>query len=144
MKLPQVAHNWISYLGGAVATFVFVVFWALLVLYLATGTSQPYAGLILFILFPAIFVAGLLLIPAGMLFEWRHQRRTGKKSISRLPMLDLNNPSHRNAAFVFAIGSLFVATFAAFASYQGFRVTESTAFCGQLCHIAVGKVLDDN
>jgi hypothetical protein len=49
-------------------------------------------------------------------------------------VLDLNNPAHRNAAFVFTLGSLFVALFSTFVSYQGFRVTESTAFCGQLCH----------
>ena len=134
MKLPQVVHNWLSYLGGVIATFAFVVFSALLVVYLATGESQPYAGLVLFILLPSVFAGGLLLVPVGMLVEWRHQRRTGKKSIPRLPLLDLNNPAHRNAAFVFAIGSLFVALFAAFAGYQGFRVTESTAFCGQLCH----------
>lgn len=134
MKLPQVVHNWISYLGGVVATLAFVVFWALLVVYLVTGESQPYAGLVLFILFPAVFAAGLLLIPVGMFFEWRHQKRTGRRSIPRLPVLDLNNSAHRNAAFVFALGSLFVALFSAFVSYQGFRVTESTPFCGQLCH----------
>ncbi len=134
MKLPQIAHNWISYLGVAVATLAFAIFWVLLILYLATGGSQPYAGLVLFIVFPAVFAAGLLLIPLGMLLEWRHQKRTGEKSIPRLPTLDLNNPAHRNAAFVFALGSLFVALFAGFVSYQGFRITESTAFCGELCH----------
>jgi hypothetical protein len=134
VKLPRVVHNWISYLGGTVATISFAVFWVLLILYMLTGESQPYAGLVLFILLPAVFAVGLLLIPVGMLVEWRHEKRTGRWSMSHLPVLDLNNSAHRNAAFVFILGSLFVALFAAFASYQGFRVTESTAFCGRLCH----------
>jgi len=134
VKLPRVVHNWLSYLGGTVATISFAVFWVLLILYMLTGQSQPYAGLILFILIPGVFAASLLLIPVGMLFEWRHEKRTGRWSIPRLLVLDLNNPAHRNATFVFALGSLFVALFGAFASYQGFQVTESTAFCGRLCH----------
>ncbi len=134
MRLPQVVHNWVSYLGVVVATLSFAVFWVLLILYLATGGSQPYAGLVLFIVFPAVFGVGLVLIPVGMFFEWRHQKRTGEKSIPRLPRIDLNNPAHRNAAFVFVLGSLFVALFAGFVSYQGFRETESVAFCGELCH----------
>jgi hypothetical protein len=132
--LPQKVHNWLSYLGAAVAAIGLVVFAVLFALYLTTGAAQPYAGLVLFILIPAVVLAGLFLVPLGMLLESRHQKRTGRPSIPRLPRVDLNNPAHRNAAFVFVTGVLLVTLFAAVVSLEGFQYTESPSFCGQLCH----------
>jgi len=49
MRLPQTVHNWISYLGGAMATVVFAVFWVFLTVHLvctleAVGPSSGIRG----------------------------------------------------------------------------------------------------
>jgi hypothetical protein len=134
MQLPKTLHNWLSYLGAVITAIALVVFVALFTLYMTTGVAQPYAGLVLFILIPAVVLAGLLIIPLGMFFEWRHQKRTGRRSIPRLPQIDLNNPAHRNAAFIFVIGVLFVTLFSTLVSLEAFAYTESPSFCGELCH----------
>ncbi|MGD8866909.1 MAG: NapC/NirT family cytochrome c [Gemmatimonadales bacterium] len=134
MNLPRTVHNWLSYLGAAITAIALIVFVALFALYITTGAAQPYAGLVLFILIPAVVLAGLLLIPLGMLVEWRHQKRTGQRSIPRLPQVDLNNPAHRNATIIFGCGVLFVTLFAALVSLEAFQYTESPSFCGELCH----------
>ena len=134
MKLPRTYHNWLSYLGTAVAGMALIVFTAVLALYMLTGRHQPYAGLVLFILIPAIFLTGLALIPVGMFLEWRHEKKTGEWTIARLPIIDFNNARHRNAAFIFSVGALFVALFSGFVSLEAFRYTESPTFCGEVCH----------
>ncbi len=134
MNLPRTVHNWLSYLGAAITAMALIVFVALFALYITTGAAQPYAGLVLFILIPAVVLVGLLLIPLGMLVEWRHQKRTGQRSIPRLPQVDLNNAAHRNAAIIFGCGVLFVTLFAALVSLEAFQYTESPSFCGELCH----------
>jgi len=42
--------------------------------------------------------------------------------------------SHRNAATVFAFGSVLVVFVSAVVSYQTFHYTESVEFCGTTCH----------
>jgi nitrate/TMAO reductase-like tetraheme cytochrome c subunit len=135
MKLPAIVHNRISYLGAAVATLAAMVFGFLLVLHTFTDAARaPYASLVIFIFVPAILLSGLCLIPVGMLVEWRHLRRTGRRSIPTFPVLDLNDSRERNLAVLFAAGSLVILFGSMFGSYQAYESTESVAFCGTLCH----------
>jgi nitrate/TMAO reductase-like tetraheme cytochrome c subunit len=135
MKLPLTVHNRLSYAGAAIALLAFMLFVFLSLLHTFTGAAQaPYAGLLIFGLMPAILVFGLLLIPLGMFFEWRYVRRTSRVSIPTFPVIDLNQPHHRNAALIFAIGSVLVLFVTAFGGYSAYEATESVAFCGTLCH----------
>lgn len=135
MRLPRLVHNPLSYAGATIAVLASLAFLFLLIFHTVTHTIRaPYAGLVIFILTPAILLSGLLLIPLGMLFEWRHWRRTGVRSIPPLPLIDLNKPSHRNAAFVFVAGSIVLLFLTGFGSYETYEYTESVPFCGALCH----------
>lgn len=135
MRLPRLVHNHLSYAGATIAALAFLAFLFLVFFHTVTQTIRaPYAGLVIFLLTPAILLAGLLLIPIGMLFEWRHWRRTGVRSIPALPLIDLNRPAHRNAALVFAVGSILLLFVTGFGSYETYRYTESVPFCGALCH----------
>jgi nitrate/TMAO reductase-like tetraheme cytochrome c subunit len=135
MRLPQSFHNWISYVGAALAALAFAVFVFLFVFHsLSAPNRVPYAGLVIFILVPAFILLGLALIPVGMVIEWIHWRRTGRRSIPRLPTIDLNNATHRNATFVFLVGSLVLIFFSAYGGYRAYQYTDSVTFCGQLCH----------
>ncbi len=135
MKLPRVFHNWMSYLGAAVAALALLVFVFLVVLHTLTGPGRtPYAGLVIFILVPAVLILGLVLIPIGMFLEWRRWKRTAIRSIPRFPVLDFNDARVRNGSFVFAAGSVLLLFASAFGSYQAYEYTDSVTFCGMLCH----------
>lgn len=137
LKLPRTVHNQISYLGAAIAVLGIFGFLLLLGLDLVLEQHNAYSGLVLFLVLPPIVIFGLLLIPFGMMLEWRHRKRTGEASLPRLPQIDLNLARHRNAAFIFVFGSIFIGAFMLAAGYEGYHYTESTQFCGQLCHVVM-------
>jgi len=135
MKLPRLVHNRLSYVGATVAVLALLVFGFLVVLHTVGGAARaPYAGLLIFVLVPAVLLFGLLLIPLGMLVERRHWRRTGAASIPRLPVIDLNDAGDRNAMAVFVSASILLLFLTVFGSYQAYESTESVRFCGALCH----------
>ena len=134
-RLPRLLHNRLSYAGTAIAVLALILFVFLFVLHSFTGAAQaPYAGLIIFIFVPAVLILGLVLVPVGMLVEWRRLRRTGVRSIPRFPIVDLNDASQRNAVAMFAVGSMLLLFLSVFGSFQAYEATESVSFCGTLCH----------
>jgi nitrate/TMAO reductase-like tetraheme cytochrome c subunit len=122
-------------LTGAVLTtsaaLTMVGFWALEVLHGAP--IHPYAGILLFLVLPAVFVAGLLLIPAGLL--WRRRRLRAQKALpGEYPRIDLNRPVLRRAAGLVATATLLNVAILGAATYRGVEYMDSTQFCGLTCH----------
>jgi hypothetical protein len=135
MRLPRILHNWISYAGAAIAALALILFIFLFAIHSIVATSQvPYAGLIIFVFVPMIFVFGMILIPIGMLFEWHRWRTKGIRSLPRFPIIDLNNPRDRNATFFFVVGSILLIILVTVSGYKAYHVTDSVTFCGTLCH----------
>jgi nitrate/TMAO reductase-like tetraheme cytochrome c subunit len=128
-------HNWVSYAGTAIAALAFIAFIFLLLFHtLGGGLHAPYAGLVIFVVVPAFLILGLLLIPIGMFFEWWRWKRNKPPSIAGYPELDLNNPRHRRAVSLFAIGALVLVFLSVYGNYRAYKYTESVTFCGTLCH----------
>jgi hypothetical protein len=72
MRLPRIVHNWLSYAGAAIAALSLILFIFLFALHSIVDTSEvPYAGLIIFVLVPMVFLFGMILIPIGMLHLFR-------------------------------------------------------------------------
>jgi hypothetical protein len=135
MKLPRIVHNWLSYAGAAIAALSLILFVFLFILHSIVDTAAvPYAGLVIFVLVPMVFIFGLILIPIGMFFEWRLWRNKRIRSLPRFPIIDLNNPHHRNATFIFVVGSILLIILVSLSGYKAYHVTDSVAFCGTLCH----------
>jgi hypothetical protein len=135
VKLPPLVHNRISYAGAAIALLALsAIVFLVIVNTLVGGGEAPYAGLVIFILLPAILLFGLLLIAVGMLVERRQVRRTGAYSIPRFPVIDLNNAAQRNASLIFVIGSILLLFLSVFGSFEAYEATESVVFCGSTCH----------
>ena len=135
MQLPASVHNRLSYAGAAIAALALSAMVFLFIVNTLVGRGEaPYAGLIIFILLPAVLLSGLLLIPLGMWREHRHVRRTGHASIPRFPVIDLNDARQRTAAVIFVLGSVFLLFLTVFGSFQAYEATESVAFCGSTCH----------
>jgi nitrate/TMAO reductase-like tetraheme cytochrome c subunit len=94
---------------------------------------KPYMGLIAFVILPAIMFVGITLIIVGILREHRRER-LGKQHGLHLPHIDLNNPRHRTAFTVIAVGGILLLLFSAFGSFKAYEHTDSDEFCGTTCH----------
>jgi cytochrome c1 len=98
------------------------------------GPPHPYIGILVFLILPAIFVLGLLLIPLGIWFRRRSLRGTGQLP-GVFPAVDLRLPVVRHTlewvALATGVNLLIIGT----ASYRGVEYLDSTNFCGTTCHV---------
>ena len=120
----------LSALGIALTTATALLFLALLGLELLGYLQNPYAGIVVFIMVPALFVFGLLLIPIGLWLERRRGTRPGTRSL----MLDFDDPNVRRAASFVLVATLVNIVIMSVASFGAVEYSESQAFCGQTCH----------
>ena len=130
LKLPTSVYNWTSITGAVIAviSLFMIVFLFAISYFLDRGGS--YLGLVIYIVLPAFLIVGLILIPIGMLKNYKKEKESEKK----LPYIDLNQISHRNAFLIFISGTIIFLFISAVGSYEAFHYTESTEFCGTLCH----------
>ena len=96
--------------------------------------TNPYLGILFFLVLPGIFLFGLALIPIGAWVERRRRARGKAPSELHWPRIDLNDPVQRRAAvlmFALTMANLVIVSLAA---YRGVEYMDSVAFCGQVCH----------
>ena len=87
LSLPEAVRNPVSLLGIVIATAMAWLFLALFLLELFGYLTNPYVGLLVFVTVPVLFVASLLLIPAGAWLSSR-RRRAGVPAME-WPVIDL-------------------------------------------------------
>ena len=128
----QALMSWVVLLGVVLTTISAGVFLVFFFLDLAGFHTNPYLGIVTFVLVPLVFVAGLALIPIGL---WRRRRRAVGGEIARAwPTLDFSRRSVRITAMgVLILTGINIAIVAA-ASYQTVEYADSTPFCTGLCH----------
>src|SRR5246127_1733948 len=96
---------------------------------IATKPS-PYVGILAYMVSPGFLILGLLLMLAGVLLE----RRKHLAPSAFYPRIDLNDRTQRSAVISFLTFLLVFVVVSAAGSYKAYEFTESTSFCGQLCH----------
>ncbi|MFA9389686.1 MAG: cytochrome c3 family protein [Prolixibacteraceae bacterium] len=134
MRLPDSYHNRISYIGTIIASVsLLLIFFVFLISYFLEAGGN-YIGLLLYMALPAMLFFGLILIPVGMLIRIRQIKRSVEVLEQSRLTIDFNNPQHRNAAIVFTIGTVVFLILTSIGSYEAIHYTESTKFCGTLCH----------
>jgi nitrate/TMAO reductase-like tetraheme cytochrome c subunit len=118
--------------GMAITTAAAVVFVALALAMLLGMLSNPYAGLVVFVLLPAIFVVGLLLIPVGM----RLQRKAlaQGRAADDWPVIDFRHARTRRVALTVTALTAINVVIVLLAGYGTLHWMESPAFCGAVCH----------
>ena len=132
LSLPDTVRNPVSLLGIAVATAMAWVFLALVLLEVFGYLANPYLGLLVFVTVPLLFVAGLLLIPAGA--WWAARRRRSGAADMEWPVIDLRQPRKR-AVFLGVVALTFVNfLIVSAAGFGTVHYMERTEFCGQVCH----------
>ncbi len=134
MKLPKSFYSWPTALGAAIASVSLLLIILLTLFAIITKTEGSYTGLVTFIILPGIMLFGLILIPVGIFVKIRKERKGKAPGIERFPVLDLNDPIQRKILFLFLGITIVILLGTAIGSYEAYHYTESTEFCGQLCH----------
>ncbi len=127
-------QNWISIAGGVVTSIAAVLFVAVFLLDLFGYHSNPYIGIVFFLIVPGIFLFGLLLVPAGMWHERRRRRAGRAPAHLHWPRVDLNDRHTRRVALAVVLLTIVNVLIVSLAAFRGVEEMDSVAFCGQVCH----------
>jgi hypothetical protein len=134
MKLPQTSRNWITIIGSLIAALNLILIIFLFIISTIFNKSDTNLGLFIYIILPGFLLLGLIMIPVGMLTARKRIRKTAESEKYRLPVVDLNDPRHRNAFIIFTIVTIIILFLSTYGSFEAYHLTESVQFCGTLCH----------
>lgn len=131
-----ISVNWIGRLGVILTTSSFITFLVLEVGRFAGMVTNAYVGLITYLLFPALFIIGLILIPIGW---YKLKKETG--NTTRELLEERFDPSQTKQGFfgsrVFlniGILTLVNVVFMGLASSRMLVFMDEPGFCGTACH----------
>ena len=130
----HLSNNWIS-LAGVVIVTTATVFWLFLLPVTLRGeTENPYIGILAFLVLPAPFFAGLVLIPLGI---WLKRKREGRARhlSARIPAAHVEQRRTCAAWCIsFSFTTVVNLAIASQLSYGAVNYMDSVTFCGQTCH----------
>jgi nitrate/TMAO reductase-like tetraheme cytochrome c subunit len=118
--------HWLTSVGVVLTTASGLVFLALVF----QRVQNPYFGIVVFLILPALFVVGLLLMPLGLfLASWRFGGF--QQVLDRVPEVA---PRAVRLAWALVLATLANVVILAAATYHGVDYMDSAQFCGQTCH----------
>lgn len=94
--------------------------------------GSPYVGILAYLVLPAFFILGLVLIPIGV--RRADLARKAKTGRPRMPVIDFNRISTQRTMILVLTLTVVNVTILAVATYKGVEVMDSTEFCGTACH----------
>ena len=124
----------ISVVGMALTTMSAVLFLIVFLADLFGWHTNPYLGIVCFLILPGVFLFGLLLIPLGAWIERRRRARARPPSEVYWPRIDLNDPAQRTTAVIVFAVTMANIVIVSLAAYRGVEYMDSPQFCGQVCH----------
>lgn len=133
---PPLWNNLITMAGMLLAMLGFLGLVTFGLFSVVAPVNNPYVDIVGYLILPGVLVAGLLVMPCGILFKsWRLHRRNPDEHLAfRFPRFDLNDPVQRRAA-KFVGGATFVLLpLVGVSSYHGYHYTDSAEFCSKACH----------
>ncbi len=131
--IVYLSNNWLS-LAGVVLVTAATVFWIFLLPIIVRGEVQhPYAGILIFLLLPAMFALGLVLIPLGIWLRRRRLRARGQLPPTSM-QFDLRNVAFRRLIVFVVLATLLNIAIASQLSYGAVSYMDSVTFCGLTCH----------
>jgi nitrate/TMAO reductase-like tetraheme cytochrome c subunit len=121
-------QHWLSLVGLAVVATAVISWLFVLPQQMHGHVDNPYVGIIVFLILPAIFFTGLLLVPVGVYLSKR-QIRTGlvEETFDRKPAL-------RRIAWFFGATTLLNILIGTQVTYRAVKHMETPQFCGATCH----------
>lgn len=123
--------NLLSLFGAALTTSTAITLVAVWLLESTGRTVHPYAGIVIFVVLPALFLLGLVLMPLGVIRERRKLRARGEEPPTRV---DFGSTQVLRALSIVGLLTVLNIAILGVASYKGIEHMESTSFCGTTCH----------
>jgi hypothetical protein len=134
VRTVRLIRSPLSIAGMVLTTISAVVFLVVFFADLFGMHSNPYIGIVFFLILPGIFVFGLILIPLGAWIE-RRRRLAGKPpSDLRWPRVDLNDPNQRRMAIATFALTMVNVVIVSLGAYRGVEYMDSVQFCSSACH----------
>ena len=125
---PKALYNWISLAGAVFAVGSVFAFALLFTIEVFLPHSNPYVGLLVYLISPICFGIGVLLVVAG---AWAQRFKIASERLQ----IDLSRTHDRKVLVGFALATLIFLLATAFGSYQTYQFTDSVQFCGASCHL---------
>lgn len=121
-------QHWLSLLGCALLATALISWLFVLPLQLRGHASNPYVGIIAFLILPLIFFAGLILVPIGVYIS-KHRIREGFAQ----PAFD-RHTALRRIAWFFGITTILNILIGTQITYRAVSFMDTPQFCGSSCH----------
>ena len=123
----------VTILGAALVTLSALLFLVVYALELFGWHTNPYIGIVFFLLMPGLFAFGLLLIPLGVWLE-RRARARGTPRRRLWPVIDPNATGHQQIIAAVGVLTIVNVVIVSLAAFRGVEYMDSVPFCGQVCH----------
>ena len=120
--LSFLTSHWLSVLGSALVTIAGCSWLFVVALHAGGRTANPYVGILLFFAVPAVFFAGLILIPIG---AW----------LARHRIQPSRGVALRRLVLFFVTMTVVNIVIASQVTYRAVSHMETDQFCGQSCHV---------
>ena len=133
MRFSALIRHPLAIAGAVITTASAVVFITLVIAVLAGMLNNPYAGLVVFLAIPALFVIGLVLIPIGMSLE-RRKLLLHPTEAKEWPVVDFRRVEVRRTALMIVALTAVNVVIVLLAGYGGLHAMDTPGFCGQACH----------
>ena len=129
--LVLLTSHWVSLLGVALVTTAGFSWLFVLPTELRGHTSNPYIGIVVFLIIPIIFILGLILIALGMFLA----RRRILRAEQYLFTAGDRRAYIRKLAIFFAVTTAANIVIGTQGTYRAVEHMETAQFCGQSCHV---------
>lgn len=132
--MRAIIRNWVSLSGLVLMASSIFAFLLLLFFDAIAHTSNPYIGILTFLVAPAFLFGGLVLFIFG---AWRWRRilaQTNGQATALHIDIDFSRPHDRRLLTFFIPATAGFLLMTAMGSYHTYEFTESVQFCGESCH----------
>ena len=133
-KPMPLARNLLSEIGVGIAVIGLINLVFLIYLDSTSTHSNPYLGILTWIIAPGILIFGLMLFLFGIWRTRRRRRSHAPEEVPEFPRIDLNERRTRMILIWSSLGIMIFVMMSVVGSYQVYHYTESDAFCGTMCH----------
>ena len=124
----MLTRHWLSLVGVALLATALISWLFVLPQQVRGHVDNPYVGILVFLILPAIFFTGLALVPIGVYLSKRQiQRGLSEEGFDRQRAL-------RRIAWFFVATTLLNIFIGTQVSYRAVKYMETPQFCGASCH----------
>ena len=124
----MLTQHWLSLVGVALLATAVISWLVVLPLQVRGHVDNPYVGIVIFVILPVIFFAGLALIPIGIYLSKRRIRKgLAEAPVDRKTMV-------RRLAWFLGITTFLNIVIGTQVTYRAVHHMETPQFCGATCH----------